>query len=167
MYCSHKCRGLSKVVEDFAASFWRKVLKSDGCWEWTASCLTSGYGAFWNGSKVITAHRQSFIMAHGDIPDGLFVCHHCDNRKCVRPDHLFLGTNADNVADMVSKNRVSRVSRCAGVKSPHAKLNDSKVREMRSLALEGVSHKEISKRFMISHATANKVIRRLAWSHVD
>lgn len=96
------------MTPETLARFWAKVSKSDNCWEWTAALHDSGYGIFGTGDKrVDRAHRISWRLVNGDIPAGLFVCHHCDNRKCIRPDHLFLGTNDDNRADMVRKGRQS------------------------------------------------------------
>lgn len=92
--------------------FWAKVDKSGDCWVWTASVFRErlGYGKFQTGSnrgesRVAYAHRVSWELHFGPIPNGLFVCHHCDNPPCVRPDHLFLGTAADNVRDMDRKGR--------------------------------------------------------------
>lgn len=91
--------------------FWGQVDKSTACWEWTGDIGISGYGYFYlkgQGKlrgKRWSAHRLSWALVHGVICDGLFACHHCDNRKCVNPAHLFLGTTKDNLIDMVNKGR--------------------------------------------------------------
>lgn len=87
--------------------FWSKVSKNDGdgCWEWTGVIQNEGYGRFWLKPKMITAHRFSYELHHGAIKCGALVLHRCDNPKCVRPDHLFLGTPADNMQDMLKKDR--------------------------------------------------------------
>ena len=97
-----------------AVRFWRRVVKSEGCWEWAGPCNEGGYGRVtWNHRRV--AHRISWEMAYGPIPEGLFVLHHCDNRRCVRPEHLFLGTANDNIQDMNAKGR-ARGGRKASVR---------------------------------------------------
>lgn len=90
--------------------FFKKVHKTDSCWNWTASLRgASGYGAFKINRKVIDAHRFSYQFHKGDIPDGMWVCHKCDNRKCVNPDHLFLGSPKDNWLDGFQKGRIKIV----------------------------------------------------------
>ena len=96
---------------------WPKVRigTPDECWEWTASQDLNGYGRFEINRKPVNAHRVAWELTHGPIPDGLFVCHHCDNPPCCNPAHLFLGTETDNMRDMVAKGRhwAASVTHCA------------------------------------------------------
>ena len=92
-------------------SFWAMVSKGNGCWEWTGR-TTKGYGRLRFWGKTRRAHRVAYALAVAPVPDEIFVCHACDNPKCVRPDHLFLGTAIDNNADMVAKARHATGERC-------------------------------------------------------
>jgi hypothetical protein len=88
--------------------FWARVRKGAGCWSWTGTVARVGYGVIGRGSRqegLAYSHRLAYVLLVGPIPEGLYVLHKCDNRRCVRPDHLFLGTHLDNVADMVRKGR--------------------------------------------------------------
>jgi hypothetical protein len=96
-----------KVIEKFWAQV-KKASEPDGCWEWQAGKSPSGYGRIWDGQKNLVASRFSYELHKGVIPKGYFVCHHCDNPACVRPDHLFLGTQKDNIQDAKQKGRLKR-----------------------------------------------------------
>lgn len=153
-----------------AARFWPKVdvAGPDDCWEWTASRGSSGYGHILSGgspAKMTSSHRVAWEMANGPIPDGLHVCHTCDNRRCCNPAHLWLGTAKQNNNDCQAKGR-RRVIPPRGEKSPMAKLTDSGVSEMRRRWAAGESASSLALEFGIAHGSASRVVRGIAWAHM-
>lgn len=109
MPCSLKRFVILTLEEYRSTKFFEKVFKTQNCWLWKAAKTNKGYGNFWNGQRLIMAHRFSYILHKGEIPDGMFVMHTCDNPPCVNPDHLVTGTPRENTLDMFKKGRnVSR-----------------------------------------------------------
>lgn len=147
---------------------WSRVTKTDECWTWTGSQRGKGYGQIkLAGRKSTTAHRASWLVHHGNIPDGMCVLHKCDNRLCVRPDHLFLGTKADNNADMVRKGRNSYgVLARYGEAVPNSKLTIGDIPQIRALHKRGFSYPNIAKRFGVGATTIRSVITGNTWASV-
>lgn len=140
--------------------FWTKVNKTSGCWLWTGARLKRGYGSFGVGDKQTRrAHRASWEMANGPIPQGMEVCHQCDTPLCVRPDHLFLGTHRENMIDCMNKGRISRHG------TPR-KLTPGAVSEMRRLRASGAKLTPLAHQFGVSKATVWAVIQGEIWRQV-
>jgi hypothetical protein len=119
------------ATNSFIDRFWVKVDASGECWEWRAHRKPGGYGQFTvRKGYFASAHVVSYALTNGPIPAGMVVCHRCDNPPCVRPDHLFLGTQADNARDMIAKGRDGR--RLRGEEKPGAKLTEDAVRAIRA-----------------------------------
>lgn len=165
--CSKSCAG-KHARPDAETRFWSFVEKSadaDGCWLWTGGTC-QGYGTFADrplggGHPSHRAHRYAWEMAHGPIPAGRLVLHRCDNPPCVRPDHLFLGTHADNSKDCIEKGRLRRGSQRA-----MSKLTEADVIELRRLRAEGQTLAALSKRFGVGEPTVHKIALRKKWKHV-
>lgn len=95
----------SRIGESLEVKFWRHTVKADGCWLWRSAIVANGYGGVKHNGKMVRAHRASWLIHYGPIPDGLQVCHRCDVKPCVNPEHLFVGTHKDNMRDCVEKGR--------------------------------------------------------------
>ena len=135
------------------------VQMPNGCLEWKGARNPNGYGCTKISGKSVFAHRLAFEIAFGPVPAGHHVCHKCDNPSCIDPDHLFAGTCAENIADMVSKGRQTK-----GEKNPRAKLTESNVQEIRRLILAGVRRADIAARFGVLPNHIGNIQRGLRWT---
>ncbi len=154
---------MGRPKQNTPARFWSKVnvQSPDDCWEWQAGMLKVGYGKFsmrTNGVRsTVSAHRFAYELHYGVLPGDHHVCHTCDNRKCVNPAHLFLGTHKDNMADMASKDRAAR--------GPHqhlAKLTEDDVRVIRNMAcFESNTH--VAKQFGICVSSVGNILSGKTW----
>lgn len=185
-YCSRECAYAGRRAR-VADRFWKQVQKTDSCWIWTASLNKHGYGkAFYEG-KTMSAHRLAYILTYGPVSDGINVCHSCDKdyptndasyRRCVRPDHLFLGTTADNMKDKAQKGRCNspagernganlhpdRVAR--GDNNGQSKVTSEQVLKMFEERKAGKSQKELSAEFGIQISTVSRILNGKRWKHI-
>jgi predicted DNA-binding protein (UPF0251 family) len=120
------------------------------------------------GNGQVYAHRVSWGLHNGPIPEGMWVLHRCDNPSCVNPTHLFLGTQADNVADMISKGRQATPEQTAhiGEKNGRARLTPDQVRTIRTLVAGGVSETEAARRYGVGQTTVSYIVLRKSWKHI-
>jgi hypothetical protein len=146
---------------------WSRVdCKSDGCWIWNGPVNKAGYGVVGKGGRsggMLLTHRVSWEMLRGPIPDGMNVLHRCDSPPCVNPDHLFLGTQADNVADMLAKGRGNAPT---GSRHYRAKLNEQMVLSIRQARREGVAYSILAKQYKVAIATIWHVASYHTWRNV-
>lgn len=145
---------------------WRFLEKIDfdpdtGCWFWTGAAGAQGYGFIKRKDGAqLRAHRVAYELVHDPIPDGLQACHRCDNPRCVRPSHLFLGTAKDNAADMVAKGRSARL---VGERNGAARLTRQDVETIR--AEDGLYH-DLARRFRVSPSAIGLIKRGERWTHM-
>lgn len=178
MYCSHTCRAKDAPTIDPVERFWLHVQKSDGCWLWTGERTAHGYGRVWVSRKDRPqAHRFSYELHYGPIPDGLHVCHHCDTPLCIRPDHLFLGTDADNMQDAAAKGRVphgeshwtTRTPEKAprGERNGQAKLMPAQVLAIRADYATGLqTHDSLALTYGIGRTQILRIVNRQRWKNI-
>lgn len=152
MFCSNKCRSRGQ--------FWANVSKTDNCWIWVGSCDRDGYGNF---SRIQRAHRYSWILHFGPIiPVTLWVLHKCDNPPCVRPDHLYLGTNIENVRDRTQRGRQR------GEGHGMAIITENEVKEIRNrYATERISQIKLGAQYGLSQTAISQIVLKKCWKHIE
>jgi hypothetical protein len=171
---------MPRIIVSPEERFWNKVDK-DGlvhpvlgtsCWNWTGFRMPFGHGQFNIGKhKLVLTHRFSWELHYGSIPNGMNVCHHCDNPSCVRPDHLFVGTQIDNMRDANSKGRMykggSGTSAPRGEKHWSSKVTEEQVKEIIRLRNEGNTYLAIAKVYGMSIEGIRDIYLGKRWKHID
>jgi len=152
------------MTSDDIRRFWSKVERGPGCWLWVAKSKDwDGYGLFKVRGRSLRAHRVAWQLATGAAPGAALVCHRCDTPACVRPEHLFIGSPADNFRDCLAKGRYSP----KGTGNAAAKLDDAKVQEIRQAYGTGEwSQEGLARRFGVTQTAISAVVRRTKWRHV-
>jgi hypothetical protein len=156
--------------------FFEKVQTGEGCWEWKGSIAPNGYGQFFRSNGSRQAHRISWEYEHGAIPEDLHVCHTCDNRRCVRPSHLFLGTRSDNMKDMVSKNRHNTSAGCRamllvrkvynGVDNHESKLTNEQAMIAKACPKMRGAATRLAEAFGVSITVISDIRAKKRWTHL-
>lgn len=149
-----------RLIDRFNAKYQKD---ESGCWIWTASCAGKGYGQIKlpGTRRQIYAHRLSYLIHKGELPDAKHICHTCDNPKCVNPDHLFVGTSQDNHDDMKAKGRHTY-----GEKSATVKSTTKEVLQMKAMIKAGVPQTKIAALFGLHQTTISKINRAERWKHL-
>ncbi len=140
-----------------------KIGSKSECWNWTKSVDGGGYGVIRESPVIHKTHRLSWFIAHGKIPKGLQVCHHCDNRRCVNPNHLFLGTYYDNMDDAIRKGRQPIIK---GSGHLNAKLKEEDIPKIRHLYSVGVFQVVLADRYGVGQDVISRIVNRKAWQHI-
>jgi predicted XRE-type DNA-binding protein len=162
--CNPRCVNPKHLLTDLER-FWSKVDKTshpNGCWIWLDHIKPTGYGEFRDGKKKVRAHRFAYELVNGPIPKGMYLLHSCDNRACVNPAHLSIGTAKENQEDMTRKGR-GRV----GTRNGSAKLTEQDVMKIKDLLAQGFSQTQIAKRFGVHQTNISEISLGRAWNHLN
>lgn len=168
LYCCCGGRFLGGIMFDFSnvtiLRFFSRVEITGHCWLWHGAIQNKGYGHFPHKGSHLGAHRYSYVLFKGDIPKGLFVCHHCDNPACVNPVHLFVGTPTDNTHDAMSKGRLAR-----GTSNGRTKLTPIQAAYIRRIWKPHVPpyQYELAAQFGVSRRTIWEIVHGKIWKHID
>lgn len=146
------------IMDDLQERFWSRVKTGPGCWVWTGHRNDRGYGVALRKGVRLRAHRLAWTFTRGPVPRGKMVLHTCDNPPCVRPSHLFIGTNQDNIDDMVAKGRSYR--------NRASKLTEEKVKAIKVQLAYGAGNKVLADLYGVSPSTICDIKRNRRWSHV-
>ena len=158
--------------------FWLHVDKSGECWIWIGSIMNNGYGEIGishnKKHRNVSTHRFSWIISHGAIPDKKYICHTCDNKSCVNPDHLYVGTHSDNIRDAVIRNRIASGKRQGAYTHPEkvrrgethslVKLTESQVIEIRNS--RNIKQRKLAIEYGVHFSTICDILRRKTWKHI-
>ena len=170
-FCSRRCVNLARVKIPIEQRFSKFTIKTDRCWNWTGKRNRRSYGCIsisTDGQKrTVIASRLAWELYCGPIPQGLFVCHHCDNPACVNPAHLFIGTQKDNLQDASRKGRLKNLPHAKGMQTANAVLKDSDIIEIRSKAAAGVLRTDLARKFHVYRQTIYRIVNRSTWKHID
>jgi len=148
----------------FAEKFVRG--KNTECWNWEAGVTSMGYGWFYDGNRMILAHRFSYEEKYGKIPDGLLACHKCDNPRCVNPDHVFVGTQKDNMRDASRKNRLPRLNPAKGEQNGNSKLTNRQVEKIKIALENGTKGFVLAKEYRVHHSVIYGIRDGKSWRSV-
>ena len=151
------------TLETLITSFRDQIDSGDACWLWMGY-IKSGYGSISYQGKMLYTHHLAWKIANGAIPKGMHVLHTCDVKRCVNPDHLYLGTNGDNMRDKEARGLGNHGK---GESRPNAKLTEQDVRKIRELRLSGLKSRELEALYPLTGAQLLRVARGDAWKHVD
>lgn len=152
-------RWTPQVIKSTEEKFWSHVEKTETCWNWIGSTNGNGYGKMQINGKLCRVHRVLWEIRFGPIPEGMMVCHCCDNRRCVRPEHLFLGTQRENLIDAAKKNRITSQSQ---------KLTTEQVLEIRKRIEEGERGilTVLARKYGVSVVTISDIKRKATWKYL-
>ena len=161
-FCSWKCRKVKNLSINYLLQF-IEIDDKTKCWNWKSTKDKNKYGTKKYKGKYYKTHRLFYEICNGKIPKDMCVCHRCDNPSCCNPDHLFLGTQLENIQDMINKNRQRSA---IGEINKSSKLTEIEVIEIRNLYAQGISSRQLGKKFNINKSTILHIIHRRSWKHI-